>query len=140
MKENGRDTQEYKIIREWRTKEINPQEIAEALRGVLKKTTENDPRWEIELNYGEPKPLFTLTCDPDNRTMFFVGNAPSEGADKACRFSVELSNIDDLQFVEYHSPITGITETDMTVNAYDRGSNRFVAGIGISSHASEPRF
>ena len=140
MRENGKGSQEFEIIGEWSPKEINPQEIADALGGVLKKTTDKDSRWEINLNYGELKPLFTLTVDPDNRTMFFHGNAPSEGRDKAYRFGVNLSNIEDLHFVKYSSRVTGIVQTDMVVNVRDSGSGLNRAGIIVSSHAHKPRF
>jgi len=140
MKENGPKTQQHEIIREWRTREINPQEIAEALRGDLKKSTNNDSRWEIDFNNGGPNPLFTLTVDPDKRDMFFHVNAPSDDANRACRFGFRFSNIEDLHFMEYRSTVTGLVETDMAVNVRDSGSGLSSAHMGASSYIHKDIF
>lgn len=47
MVEIGREDQEPKIIREWTSKEINPQEIADALGGMLEQSADDDSKLDI---------------------------------------------------------------------------------------------
>lgn len=139
MKENGRENQEPEIISEWRTKEINPQEIAEALRGVLEKTPDNDS-WNIHLHYGEDNPLLTIKGNNKSRIMAIVVNArlgPDNPYKYPYRCSVEFSNIEELSFIRYFSPVSNRVETDIAVNIRDSGRDLSAGGMIISSYAHQ---
>jgi len=130
------ENQEPKIIRQWGTEEINPQEIADVLGGVLEESADINPKLNIHLYYGEPRPVLTLKCDPDNRSIFLVVNEASDATNKRCRSVIALADIEKISFIEYAAAVPGGVTTDMIVKVKGNTASSMV----VSKNTNQPVF
>lgn len=121
------------IERQWITKEINPTEIAQALRGTLVPAKDADSKWNILLSYGKEVPLFILKLDPEKRSIFLAIPAPAWRNHETYYYTAKFVNIEDLQFVQYRNPDTDTLETDIAIRV--RNSGIIDAEMIISSWA-----
>lgn len=121
------------IERQWTTKEINPTEIAEVLRGILTPAQDSDSKWNISLLYGNETPLFILKLDPEKRNIFLAIPALLWKDNQYYRYTAQFVNIEDLEFIQYHNPDTGRLETDILIRV--RNSGMADAAMIISSFA-----
>src|SRR3989338_3890458 len=64
------------VEREWRTSDINPQEISDALGGILEPSDDADSKWNIHLYYGRRTPFLTLKLDPEARKVHIAVYGP----------------------------------------------------------------
>ncbi|MBI2596319.1 hypothetical protein HYW46_06310 [Candidatus Daviesbacteria bacterium] len=123
------------FIKEWETTEINPQEIAEALKGRLIKRDGLDTSWDIHLYYGRRKPVITLMLAPEKRNIFLAFPAMKFRDEQAYRFDVKFVNVWMLRFYTYPNPVTNQEQTDMYIMMRDSGTNLIAEAGAISSHA-----
>lgn len=135
-----REYQEPQIISDRTTKEINPQEIAESLGGVLEKSADDDSKLDIHLYYGESKPVLTLKCNPERQSIFLGVNASWDTTNKSYRSVSILNDIEEIRFVKYVSAVSGRIETDMLISVRDKASGLYGSGMAVSSHAHEAAF
>lgn len=70
---------EPKIIKEWETAEINPQEIAKYLHGVPEESDDAQSNWNIHLYYGGKNPVITIKLDTELRTIYLLVHRPRKG-------------------------------------------------------------
>lgn len=109
------------IERQWTTKEINPTEIAEVLRGILTPAQDSDSKWNISLLYGNETPLFILKLHPEKRNIFLTIPAPPWRGNQCYYCTTKFVNIEDLQFIQYRNLDTDILETDILIRVRNNG-------------------
>ena len=121
------------IERQWITKEINPTEIAQALRGTLTPAEDTDSKWNILMLHGKETPLFILKLDPEKRNIFLAIPAPVWRGHQTYHYTAKFVNIEDLWFVQYRNPDTDALETDIAIRVRNSGVSD--ANMIISSWA-----
>lgn len=83
-----------KIIREWETTEINPEEIARHLHGQLEESDDSESDWNIHLHYGRKNPVITIKLDLEFRAMHLLIHRPRRGQ--------HLTTLTDIEKLEFH--------------------------------------
>lgn len=86
-----------KIINEWKTNEINPQEIAKYLHGELEASDDANSDWNIHLYYGRKTPLIIVKLDTGSGRMFLLVYKHR----KRCIATISMMDIERLRFVTY---------------------------------------
>ena len=119
------------IEREWRTKDLIPGEIAEALGGVLEESNDSDSKWNIHLYYGRRTPFLTLKLDPEKRKLHVAIYGPKRKGFFTYRYTDCFYNVEDLWFIQGCEPKTGEAFTDIHIRV--RNSGRMDAAGIISN-------
>ena len=129
----GRPDNQPSIINEWQTKEINPQEIAEALSGELEPSADPESTHNVLLRYGEEKPQLILKLNPDKRSIMVLQPAQKDEDGQRYRHTLKFYKVDDLQFVKYKNNPGREVVTSISINVRDSGTGLIAANIIISS-------
>jgi len=110
---------EPRIIRQWETTEIDPEEIAKYLHGELEESDDSDSKWNVHLYYRQrTTPTITLKLDPEARKMYIAVH----GSRNSYYVSSGLFNIETLLFVHWEDPYNkNKHHTDIRVLARNDG-------------------
>ena len=87
------------LLKQWETKDINPQEISVALGGTLEKSLDGESKWTIRLRYGRKDPLLVLKLDPEERAILVT--VPTGLTPDSYRLTLKLYNVERLGFLQY---------------------------------------